>query len=106
MADQIAALSSLIDEVKRVQEARTAAPVAPTAESQSPSFAQVLAQVSLDTVGALRTAEVSAIEGLHGRASTLQVVEAINQAEQALSTAVAVRDKAVQAYQEISRMAI
>jgi len=34
------------------------------------------------------------------------VVEAIKSAEQALQTATAIRDKIVQSYQEISRMAI
>lgn len=41
-----------------------------------------------------------------GQASVQQVVEAVMSAEQSLQTALAVRDKVVAAYQEISRMQI
>lgn len=71
-----------------------------------PSFGQVLEQVSRDAVQSLRGAEAMSITALQGETTTLEVVEAIKSAEQALHTATAVRDKLVQAYQEVSRMAI
>ena len=43
---------------------------------------------------------------LQGKASVQQVVEAVMSAERQLQTAIAVRDKVVAAYLEISRMAI
>jgi flagellar hook-basal body complex protein FliE len=43
---------------------------------------------------------------MQGKESTRKVVEALMSAEQALQTAVAVRDKVVQAYQEVVRMSI
>lgn len=72
----------------------------------APSFAAVFEQVSHDAMHALRAAEAASISAMKGDASTFEVVEAIKTAEQALHTATAVRDKVVQAYQEISRMAI
>ncbi len=66
----------------------------------------MLEQVSTEAVSTLRSAEATSIAALQGQASTMEVVEAIKSAEQALQTATAVRDKVVQAYQEVSRMAI
>jgi flagellar hook-basal body complex protein FliE len=74
--------------------------------ASGPSFSQVLEQISGEAVDALRGAEATSIAALQGQASTMEVVEAIKAAEQALQTATAVRDKVVQAYQEVSRMAI
>ncbi len=54
----------------------------------------------------MRGAESASISALQGGSTTLEVVEAIKAAEMTLQTATAVRDKVVQAYQEVSRMAI
>jgi flagellar hook-basal body complex protein FliE len=43
---------------------------------------------------------------MQGKMPVQQVVEAVLSAEQSLQTAIAVRDKVVAAYQEISHMAI
>ena len=72
----------------------------------STDFSRVLSDVASDAVNALKTGETTAIAGINGRASVNQVVEAVMNAEQALQTATALRDKLVAAYQEISRMAI
>lgn len=69
-------------------------------------FSQVFNQVVAGGVEALKAAEATSIKGLHGQASVQQVVEAVMNAEQSLQTALAVRDKVVAAYQEISRMQI
>ena len=69
-------------------------------------FGEIFDQISRETVQSLRGAEAASISAMRGEATTLEVVEAIKSAEQALQTATAVRDKIVQAYQEISRMAI
>ena len=58
------------------------------------------------SVKTLEAGEATAISGLQGKASVQQVVEAVMSAEQTLQTAIAVRDKVVGAYQEITRMAI
>ena len=43
---------------------------------------------------------------MQGKAAVQEVVEAVMSAEQTLQSAIAIRDKVVAAYQEISRMAI
>ena len=73
---------------------------------KGPSFGDILEQVSREAVDSVRGAEAMSISGLRGEATTLEVVDAIKSAEEALQTATAVRDKIVQAYQEVSRMAI
>ncbi len=69
-------------------------------------FGQMLSQVTSDTVDKIKAGEATAISGLHGKATVQQVVEAVSDAQGSLQTALAVRDKAVSAYQEIMRMTI
>jgi flagellar hook-basal body complex protein FliE len=69
-------------------------------------FGQVLAQVSSDAVNTIKTGEATSIAGLQGTANVQEVVQAVMSAEQTLQTAIAIRDKVVAAYQEITRMAI
>jgi flagellar hook-basal body complex protein FliE len=71
-----------------------------------PDFASVMAQVTSEAVGTMKTAETVSVQGINGQASTQAVVEAVMNAERTLNTAVAIRDKVVAAYQELSRMAI
>jgi flagellar hook-basal body complex protein FliE len=70
------------------------------------SFASVLSDLATRTVGTLEHAEQVSVQGLQGQADTREVVDAVMSAEQALTAAVAIRDKIVSAYMEISRMAI
>jgi len=69
-------------------------------------FGQVLSQVASDTVDKLKTSESTSISGLQGKATVQEVVQAVGDAQGALQTALAVRDKAVAAYQDITRMSI
>ena len=70
------------------------------------SFASVLSDLATKSIGTLNTAEQMSIQGLKGDADTRQVVDAVMSAEQTLQAAVAIRDKIVSAYMEISRMGI
>ena len=76
--------------------------VAPTAANFGETFANVAA-TARDT---LRAGEAAAITGITGDGSVQDVVEALMSAEQQLRAAIAVRDRVVAAYQEISRMQI
>ncbi|HQS09373.1 MAG: hypothetical protein B7Y12_10425 [Rhizobiales bacterium 24-66-13] len=80
--------------------------VAPGAAAAPSDFTDMLSQMSSNAVTTLKQGERAAISGISGKASVHHVVEAIMSAEQTLQTAIAVRDKVVAAYQEISRMAI
>lgn len=70
------------------------------------SFASVMADLANRTVGTLEQAEQLSVQGIQGQADTREVVDAVMSAEQALTATVAIRDKIVSAYMEISRMAI
>lgn len=79
---------------------------AATAASAAVDFTAVLGSMITDTAQKLRASEAAAVEGIRGRASTQAVVDAIMEAERSLQVTMAVRDKVVAAYQEISRMGI
>lgn len=76
------------------------------AASSDVSFGDVLKQLANEGADTIKNGESAAIAGIHGQASMLQVVDAVMAAERSLQTMIAVRDKAVNAYQEISKMAI
>jgi flagellar hook-basal body complex protein FliE len=59
-----------------------------------------------DFMETLRASEETVKAGLAGRADPQAVVEALAATELAVQTAVAVRDKVVEAYQEILRMPV
>ena len=65
------------------------------ASSAASDFARVMEQVDLSATGSMR-----------GTTDTHELVQSIAQAEIALETAVAIRDKVVEAYQEILRMPV
>ncbi|AWN47737.1 flagellar hook-basal body protein FliE [Methylobacterium terrae] len=69
-------------------------------------FGQIMASFASGVRNDLRAGEAASIAGIQGKVSTQQVVEAVMSAEQSLQTAVAIRDKVVSAYLELSRMAI
>src|SRR5277367_5609072 len=99
MIENVSALGagSLTDNVRG-----SAAP----SSTQGPSFGQALAQVIGSAVDTLQTGEAVAIQGLEGAASPMKLVDSVMAAQRSLQTVLAIRDKAVSAYQEISRMAI
>ena len=82
------------------------ASAATTAASGGDSFSSVLASFSKDAVDKMKGAESASIAGIQGRATTQSVVSAVMSAQESLSTALAVRDKAVAAFQDITRMPI
>jgi len=92
--------------VRPIGAANAPGKAAGVAPSGNADFGKVLADVAADAVDALKTGEATAIAGITGERSVQQVVNAVMTAEQALQTAIAVRDKLVAAYQEISRIAI
>src|SRR3974390_3538329 len=82
------------------------APTAPAAPTGGPSFEQALAQVVGSAIDTLQTGEAVAIQGVKGAVAPMKVVESVMAAQRSLQTVLAIRDKAVSAYQEIARMAI
>ena len=104
----IDALSSLRSLALGGTEAAGATQIARSASAaaEGPDFASVLANVAAEGLQTLKSGEATALAGLQGKASVQQVVEAVMSTEQTLQAAIAIRDKVVAAYQEISRMAM
>ncbi len=76
----------------------------PEATGRSPS--EAFGAAAQDFITTLRESEETVKAGLAGRADPQAVVEALAATELAVQTAVAVRDRVVEAYQEILRMPV
>ena len=72
----------------------------------SADFGQVLGSMVNRAIGTIQTGEAAAIQGLSGATPAYKVIESVMEAQRTLQSAIAVRDKAVSAFQEITRMAI
>ncbi len=69
-------------------------------------FGAALTNALQGVVDAGHAADQSSAQAIAGTGNLTDVVAAVNRAELALQTTTAVRDRMVQAYQEIMRMAI
>lgn len=69
-------------------------------------FKDMLTDAIKDTVDATAGAETASIKAVTGDADLIDVVAAVNNAELVVETVVAVRDRVIQAYNEIIRMPI
>jgi len=75
-------------------------------ENAGVSFASILGNMATSTVDTLKAAETKSFEAMQGKANTREVVDAVMEANQSLQTAIALRDKLVSAYLDISKMQI
>ncbi len=76
------------------------------AETGGASFGSVLMEAARSAVETGKIAEAKSAEALTGKADIRDVVTAVANAELTLDTVVAVRDKVINAYNEILRMPI
>ncbi|SEH61134.1 flagellar hook-basal body complex protein FliE [Paracoccus alkenifer] len=83
-------------------EARAAAAPAP---GTAPT-GQGLTAAARDFAAVMEQADANAVGAMQGRSDTHALVQSIAEAQIALETAVAVRDRVVEAYQEILRMPV
>lgn len=72
----------------------------------TPSFGSVLSNAVSSAIETGHTAETQAMQAIAGGGNLTDVVTALSRAELALQTATAVRDRVVQAYQDIMKMPI
>lgn len=77
-----------------------------TRPAGGPSFAELVERGARDTVETIREGNRAAVAGLRGEMPVQQVVEATMAMESALKVTISVRDKVVEAYQEILRMPV
>ena len=87
------------------QAAKTAGPGI-AAREDGGGFADLLKQAADGAVGALKQGEAASLKAVTGKADISEVVTAVTNAEVALQTVTAVRDRVIQAYQDILRMPI
>ena len=73
---------------------------------QAGDFGQVLSSALHGAVTQSQQAETQSRAAISGHGNLLDVVTAVSKAELSLQTTVAVRDRVVQAYQDIMHMAI
>jgi len=79
----------------------------PAVSGETPvDFGSFLAQMAADTARTLKAGEATALAGVNGQASTNEVVQAVMATEQTLQSAIAIRDKVVAAFLELSHMQI
>jgi flagellar hook-basal body complex protein FliE len=81
-------------------------PDEPGSAGRGSSFSEALAAAAGDMARTLRAGEAAAQSAMTGQADVQSVVEALTATELALQAAVAVRDRVVEAYQEVLRMPV
>ncbi|HZZ79712.1 MAG TPA: flagellar hook-basal body complex protein FliE [Gemmataceae bacterium] len=69
-------------------------------------FGQLLHKAAAGFVGTLDKSEQASLQAVTGKADLTAVTEAVTNAEMALQTVVAVRDRVISAYQDILKMPI
>lgn len=82
-------------------EARAAAAPSPTAAAP-----QGFSAAARDFAAVMEQADTVAVGAMQGRNDTQALVQSIAEAQMALETAVAIRDKVVEAYHDILRMPV
>ncbi|MEM1401182.1 MAG: flagellar hook-basal body complex protein FliE [Pseudomonadota bacterium] len=83
-----------------------AVPMEARDQADKSAFAELMAQTGQSAIDNLHQGEEASLEALVGTADINEVVLAVNQAELSLQTLVTLRDKVIEAYQEVARMPI
>src|ERR1700754_3387620 len=76
------------------------------ADSAGPSFGQVLKEAVGGVLDAGRKSDAQTVAMASGKANVMDVVTAVAETDVAVSTLVSVRDKVIQAYEDIMKMSI
>lgn len=106
MVDVRAATQAYSNALGQIAKAQGGGGLDKAAHDPATSFSELVSQAISDTAGSVRQSEKGVVNVVTGKAEIADVVTAVNNAEMALDTVVAVRDKIISAYQEILRMPI
>ena len=93
-------------DISAFQAARGYSQTGRSATGAETSQANAATQTARDFADVLRTSEATATEAMTSRADPHALVEALANTQLAVETAVTVRDRVVEAYQEILRMPV
>lgn len=77
-----------------------------TEAASGSSFGDLVAGAAKSALNNVKNAETVSTQAIMGKASLTDVVTAVNSADVALKSIVAIRDKAIAAYQDILKMPI
>ncbi len=102
----ISAAAAAARYVSSASPAQAEAGGAGPSRASSGGFAQALEEALSETLRSAKEADAKAMQALAGSANITEVVTAVARAELALQTTVAIRDRVIQAYQEVMRMPI
>jgi flagellar hook-basal body complex protein FliE len=106
MIAAIPLISSALSMLTSSDPAASTTSTAKAAATSGNDFGQVMAKLSSQAVDNVKKAETMSVDGIEGKANVQSVVQAVMTAQESLQTALAIRDKTVAAFQEISRMSI
>lgn len=98
--------SDAVNAYKQVAGQAKIGPEEQKGDALGTDFASTLREVANETISTMQQGENKTLMAAAGKADVTEVVTAMAEAEVTLQTVVAVRDKVVQAYQEILRMPI
>ena len=104
--DFTSAINAYTEAAGAVREAAQTGAVVSPGESGANSFAGMVKDSLTNAKEVGERAEQLSMANIAGEANMMDVVTAVANAEHTLNTVVAVRDKVLQAYQEILRMPI
>lgn len=105
-------MSSIGSATAAVRHATAAAPASgeggesTAGRAAAAGFGEALERALSDTVRTAKEADAKAMAALTGAADITDVVTAVARAELALQTTIAIRDRVIQAYQDVMRMPI
>jgi flagellar hook-basal body complex protein FliE len=107
MSMPISSATAAYSQAQRLIDQSAKPNVAPTPEPTSgPGFSDVLSQNMNAVVEAGKVADEKSLQMINGDANVVDVVTAIAETEIAVESMVAIRDRVIQAYEEIMRMPI
>jgi flagellar hook-basal body complex protein FliE len=106
MSDTIYSAKAALGAYRSLQNMPSAPSAPGTPDAPQADFAEILAGAGKGAIEKAQAAEAVMTEGLAGGHTTQEVVQATLELEQTVQLAVSVRDKLVEAYQDIMRMPI
>jgi flagellar hook-basal body complex protein FliE len=80
--------------------------IGPRSSDPGKSFADLVGEAARNAIDAGQKSEKLTAMGIAGKADLTEVVTAVTNAEITLKTVLSIRDRVIQAYQEIARMPI
>ncbi len=103
MANSIDASNAYLNTVRNLQNAGSGNTAADNNPADGSLFGDMVKSGLQSAIDAQHTSEKVSAQAVMGQADMTQVLQAVNDAEVALNTVLALRDKVVQAYNEILR---